>query len=214
MVAPAVATTVMLNLSAAETKLASGYVPHELLIELNTFTKMDVTVGRGKLKVKMFTFNISAGASPKIARLEIVSVPVHVAFKATVAVGASALDVTVKDWVAVPAAATRTGVDPVILKPMYEPALMVALTVAFVPPVLLKVTKTPKDEPLEYVPVPEVYWIDVIDTVDLAWRSTIAVSLPPKPATRPEIASVPVHVMVITAPASVEAPEATVTCMS
>jgi hypothetical protein len=84
---------------------------------------------------------VSRGVSPLSARLEIASVPVHVAVIVTAAAVALARMGILKTCVFVPPATTSTAAGfAVRVKPVYAPSSIVASTVALVPPVLLKVT--------------------------------------------------------------------------
>jgi hypothetical protein len=85
-------------------------------------------------------FTLTVFGPPFIARAEVVSIPVHIAVIVTAAVAAPARMGMLNTCVFVPPAATTTAAGFADKsKPVYAPSSIVASTVAFVPPVLLKV---------------------------------------------------------------------------
>jgi len=87
--------------------------------------------------------SVSAGVSPLSARPDVVSVPVHVAVSVTACTGAAAWTLIVKSWVIVPPTGTTTAAGSFVnVKPVYAPSSTAASTVAVVPPVLPKVTRS------------------------------------------------------------------------
>jgi hypothetical protein len=105
----------------------------------------------------MLMFWILLPAFPFMDRPEMDSVPVHVALITTPDVVALVDAVTAKSCHCEPPAGTTTPVGLFCDRNVYEPNMSTASTVADVPPVFEKVTRTEKLMPPTYVPVPFVY---------------------------------------------------------